>query len=288
MPADVSNSIPLRKGGLCIAKKFQPLPAVATRLMTLVTVEDVGFREIADLVRVDPAFSAEVLKLANSPLFGCRQEVNNILHAVAILGVERLKSLVMMVALRNFLSRASKLEALRRCWRHSLGCAFLAEEIAATCWMGTAQCYTAGLLHDIGRLALLANYPAQYARLLDAVDQTGGDIIEYEREIFGMDHRELGRLLMIEWNFPAPLPDVAGLHHLEPAPDRFDVRAAVHLACRMADMLGFQVAGPAPPIDLDEIRSKLPDSRRDKMKSEDEMLVTVAGKINALECTLMA
>jgi hypothetical protein len=56
----------------------------------------------------------------------------------------------------------------------------------------------------------------------------------------------------------------------------------------MADMLGFQVAGPAPPIDLDEIRSKLPDSRRDKMKSEDEMLVTVAGKINALECTLMA
>ena len=255
--------------------------------MGLVTAEDVGFRQIADLIRVDPVLSTEVLKLANSPLFGCRQEVSSILHAVAVLGVERIKSLVMMVALRNFLSPATRVDALRRCWRHSLGCAFLAEEIASVCWLDKAGCYTAGLLHDIGRLALLANYPEQYGRLLEAVDQTGIDIVTFERETFGMDHRELGRLLMIEWNFPSPLPDVAGLHHIKPDPDHFDVRAVVHLACRMADMLGFQVGGPAPLLDLDEIRSNMPDSRRDKIKSEDEILVVVAGKINALECALM-
>ena len=86
--------------------------------MRMVSTDEVVFRRVAELIRVDPAFSAEVLRVANSPLLGCRQEVRGILNALAILGLDRLKGLVMTVALRNFLSAALDVPVLLRCWRH--------------------------------------------------------------------------------------------------------------------------------------------------------------------------
>ncbi len=269
-----------------VLKKLQPLPSVAARLMTLVSTDDVVFRRVADMIRVDPAFSAEVLKLSNSSLLGCRQTVHSILHAVAILGLERLKSLVMMVTLRNFLSSALQLPSALRCWRHSLACAFLAEDIAAACWLDKDQCYTAGLMHDIGRLALLANYPEDYMRMLEVADVSGCDVLECERNMFEIDHCEVGRWLMMDWKFPPLFLEITGRHHAEPAADRFDVATVIYLSCRLANMLGFQVAGPAEPMNLDEIRARLPEARRGKLKAEEELLLSVAGKINALECGL--
>jgi len=268
-----------------VLKKLQPLPPIATQLMNMVSDGEVAFGRMAEKIKLDPAFSAEVLTLANSPLIGCRGTVNNILHAVALLGLERMKSLVLMVALRNFLSRALEVPALERCWRHSLACAFLAEEIAAaTCWMDRDQCYTAGLMHDIGRLALLANHPAEYARVIECVDRTGCDILECEREIFGIDHREAGRQLMIEWNFPPLFAEVAS-RHTGQSENGFDARAIVLLSCEIANLLGFQVAGPAPEGNADLIRAKLPEPLRRKMSGENDLLEFVSAKINALQCS---
>lgn len=274
-----------------VLKSLHPLPVIAVRLMRMVSTDDVVFRRVAELIRVDAAFSAEVLRVANSPLLGCRQEVRGILNALAILGLDRLKGLVMTVALRNFLAAALDVPVLLRCWRHSLACALLCEQVAEACWLDKDQCYTAGLLHDMGRLSLLETYSADYASLLETVDEDQGDaatLMEYEREMFDADHCEIGRWLAEDWGFPVELQDIIGKHHEPPKPGRLDQLTVVHLACTIADMLGFQAAGPARLSSLDELKRDYPQCGWDRLKSERELLLVVAGKINALECSLFA
>lgn len=256
--------------------------------MQLVSDDGVVFRRVAELIRADTAFTAEVLTLANSPLLGCRQEVGSILHAVAILGLERVKSLVMTVALRNMLSASLGIPALHRCWRHCLACALVAEELAAAAWLDKDKAYTAGLLHDAGRLGLLMAYPEDYTRALEIADSTGRDVRVCENAFFGMDHCDAGRDLVREWNLPPGFVEIALRHHDPLAPgERFGSLQIVQLACRAADLLGFQVAGPAPSVKLEDLRAAAPESVRDRLRSERALMLSIAGKINALECSLM-
>ena len=110
-------------------KKLPPFPAVATRLLRLLNREDVSFIEAARLLRSDTALSAELLRLANSPLIS-HHRVDTILQALSFLGIERLNSLVLSLTLCKFLAPASRCEALRLCWRHNLACAVLSDRLA--------------------------------------------------------------------------------------------------------------------------------------------------------------
>lgn len=270
-----------------VIARLQPFPPVAARLMRMVATDDVVFRGVAELIRSDTTFSAEVLRLANSPLLGCRRKILSILHAVAILGLERVKSLVMMVALRNFLSASLHIPSLMRCWRHSLAAAFLAQDIGVSCWLDRDQCYTAGLMHDLGRLALLATYPNEYAEMLEEVDASGCDPLEAERRKFEIDHCAIGSWLITEWDLPEDFLAIVGTHHSEPRREGFDIADAVRVACRMADVLGFQAVGSVPSFTLDDLAASLPEAAAAKLKPENEMILELADRINAVECSLM-
>jgi putative nucleotidyltransferase with HDIG domain len=221
-------------------KKLQPLPPVAAQLMRMVS-RDATFQGISALVRTDSAFAAEVLRIANSPLLGCRRRIDSIRHALTMLGMEKLKSLVMAVSLRDFLSSALQVPALSRCWRHSLACGCVSEELAGVVRVNKDSAYTAGLLHDVGRLALLASYPAEYARMLDISDEYFLDVLGCEEDLFDIDHCRAGEWLVSEWQFPEELAAVAGAHHKPPTSGRTDLPALVHFSCRLADACGFPV-----------------------------------------------
>jgi putative nucleotidyltransferase with HDIG domain len=285
-----SEAAAIRAGRPWIVKNLRPLPVIAVRLMRLVSTDDVIFRTVADLIRTDPAFSAEVLRLANSPLLGCRGTISGMLHAMAILGLDRIKGLVMTVALRDFLAGALQNPVLTRCWRHSLASALLCEELAVACWLDKDKGYTAGLLHDLGRLALLATCPEDYVALLEDADKFGAeefDLLQSERDRFEADHAQVGCWLAQDWEFPPEYREIAGGHHRKPAADRFDLLTAVQLGCRIADMLGFQVAGPAPLTSLDDLKQEFPGCAWGRMKSDHDLFLAIAGKINALECSLI-
>jgi len=270
-----------------VVARLQPFPPVAARLMRKVATDEVNFRGVAGLIRSDTAFSTEVLRLANSPLLGCRRKVLSILHAVAILGLERVKALVMMVALRDFLSASQHMPALVRCWRHSLAAAYLTQDIGVACWLDRDQSYTAGLMHDLGRMALLATYPGEYATLLDDLDRSGRDPLEAERKKFEIDHCAVGCWLISEWDLPEDFLAIVGTHHSEPRQDIFEIADAVRVGCRLADRLGFQVAGPAPSSSFDDLVAHLPAGAAGKLKPEAEMALDLADRINAVECSLM-
>src|SRR5438132_333779 len=111
-------------------KDLPPYRPVARKLMVLSAREDVPMSQVQTVLRTDAAFTAEVLRLANSPLFGARREITSVLQAVMILGLERIKALATTLALRAFLTSGKTSQALHACWRHNLATAILCERLA--------------------------------------------------------------------------------------------------------------------------------------------------------------
>jgi putative nucleotidyltransferase with HDIG domain len=252
----------------------------------LVSTDDFSFARVSALIRADAAFSAEVLRITNSPLFGLRRRIDNILQALTMLGAERLKSLVLTVGLRNYLSKTLHYSALRRCWRHSLACACACEELAAAARMGKDSVYTAGLLHDIGRLGMLASYPGEYARMLDVDEECGFDVLESERDLFDLDHCEAGNWLVREWGLPVEFEQITSKHHAEPVEGRSDPLTLVQLACRISGAMGFGVVSHGSPT-MDEIWEKLPRGMSEKLGPQEEFVVRIGEKTTGLERDLL-
>ncbi len=267
-------------------RRIPPFHPVAVRLIRMASVETTPLGEIASLIRSDAAFSAEVLRLANSPLFGMMREVSSIMQAVALLGLQRVRALASTVALRQFLARVAHSRAARLCWRHNLATALLAEELASASLLDRDAAYTCGLMHDLGRLALLALDPEAMETIVDQADSGGADPGELERRVYGASHAEAGAWIMEQWNFPPLLRSVAHAHHQPPAPP-FDIPAAVSLACRAAGALGFQFAGPAPDWEWKQWKPLLPQPAANLLdRGREPLLELVAIRINAFECAL--
>lgn len=268
-------------------KYLQPFPPVVMELMYLVAEDEVKFGEITNLLSSDAAVSAEVLRMANSPLLGTWGQVNSVMHAVVILGLERLKGMIMTAALRNYLSPRLEQPVLLGCWRHNLACGILAETLATTYFLPKDPCYTAGLLHDVGRLALLSAYPSDYAEMLDLAERYQVNVLECERGVFGLDHCEAGQWLVKEWGFPEEFQKITGEHHEAPSGSRFDKVAMVQLACREADALGFAATTGQAELGRKGVAGRVPARAWQRLGAEPELSLNVADRINALECCLM-
>lgn len=264
-------------------------PPIAIRLLQLVSSEDVALRQVIELLRADPAFSAEILRRANSSLIGTRQPVNSLQHALVVLGLRRVRSLTMTVASGMYLKAALGIAELRRCWRHTLACALLTEELARACSIHEDLAYTAGLMHDIGRLGLLVAHPVKYAEFLRSAGKRQAaeddyDLLDHEKEVFGADHCAVGNWLAEQWRLPEEFRVVTGRHHDPPAGAEMDLLGLVYLGCRLADTLGFHVVPPRSPSALEEIRAALPEAARRRFHTDQEELRKfVEVRINALD-----
>jgi HD-like signal output (HDOD) protein len=261
-----------------------PFPAVAMRVLNLLARDDVGMRELTREIQVDPSLSAEILTLANSVLFGFRTEIKNVLQATALLGAQRVKAIALTIAMKTYLMESFQIPALLACWRHSLACALLAEDLAKVSLIEKDFAYTTGLLHDIGRLALGMIKPLEYANLLGSSEEKPFDALAQERELFGMDHCQAGRWLTQAWKLPKLFTEVTARHHENPPGGKFDIVAVVHRSCQMADALGFEAVRPLHPVSFQEILQSLPARERGRYKPDPEQLaMNVAMKIASLE-----
>ena len=243
-----------------------PLPIIAAKVSELLDNELTSFQEVAELLEGDAGLSAEVLRLANSPLMSVRYGVGTVLQALAILGSRRVATLVMTLAFSKIVKRAGKTEAMRRLWRHNLATALAARRLAEEQRRDASQAYYAGLFHDIGRLALLLQRPDLYDQAL----ATGADVDEMERQNFGLDHCEAGAWVVEKWKLPADFIEVALDHH-KPNADSTELTTLVHEACEMADRLGF---------------SFLRVEREDELGPADQTGFSIALAVNSLESEL--
>ncbi len=228
-----------------------PFPWVAKRLMATLARENVDITEIGKLIAAEPVFATRVLQLANSPLFALERQVRTISHAIILLGLDRVKAITFTRAMEDFVAPALNVKALRVCWQNSLAVALLCEKLARAARMDADFAYVAGLLRDIGRLALLVKYPEPYANLLAVSGEEHFDLMVMERELFDIDHCEAGGWLMQQLPFPPELAEVIVNHHQTLDRSTFRMVHLVQCADYLADALGFGVLADAanPPIE---------------------------------------
>jgi putative nucleotidyltransferase with HDIG domain len=261
-----------------------PFPIVAIKALQVISSETGQLQELSDLITSDAGISAEILRMANSARFSTRVEVKSVFRAIHMLGLERIKGLVVTAAMKSYLRGSLEVPSLRACWRHSLACAVIAEMLARVGLLESDVAYTAGLLHDIGRLALVAGYPTMYANFLARAEAQPCDALQCERDLFGIDHCQQGRLLVSAWKLPAMFADIAARHH--DAADAGDpaMLTIVRHSCAMADVLGFGVVCPLHAKTYQEILDEIPERERRQIASDPtEVAHFIADKINAIE-----
>jgi HD-like signal output (HDOD) protein len=267
MSQQVLEDRPLKDISLASIPAF---PGVALRVLNLVSRDDADFDLLAREIASDATLSAQVLRLANSALFRFETRIGTVQQAVMLLGAQHVQSLVMSVAVANYSRAALRTEAFQRCWQHTIATAVLSREIAAAAGAPQPeQAYSLGLLHDIGRLGLLVAWPDDYDQMLRKADRNVTSLIELERQLFTMDHCELGRRLIEQWKLPHEFCVVAGRHHDPPdGATELDSLRISYLSCRLADALEFWVAKPFRPLDVEEVLSELPDAVRLRLPSD--------------------
>lgn len=224
-----------------ILSRLNRLPAfneTAVRLLVRPFGDDDSLAFIEDSFRSDPGLATQLLTAANSAAMGQRMHVGTLRHALAVLGVDRIRALVVTIATSSYMNQFP-LKVVRPLWSHGIATAVIAEHLAGYSdrLCGPAL-YTAGLTHDIGRLGLLASDRRRYTPFLQAeyADRDESELVEWDE--FGVIHTVAGGLLTQLWGFPVNLCGHAENHHAESGFDTEEDRI-VHTACLLADAMGY-------------------------------------------------
>ncbi len=220
------------------------LPALVLRLNEMVEDPACSAADIGNTIACDPALTARLLRIVNSPFYGFPQKVDTIPMAVTILGTRQLRDLVLATAVVHTLRGAGAPVEAERFWRHSVACGLAARETArALRLVNVERLFIAGLLHDIGKLVMLTALPEGYRRLLDRLHDEDPSA-ELEQEVFGFDHTQVGRELMRRWRLPESLVEPVAWHHAPHRAERHRTDAfIVHLANHLANQIAAPVSG---------------------------------------------
>ena len=224
------------------------LPAVAVRLIEVCADPNIALEELCDTLRGDPTLVARILTAANSAANTSVNPIETLERAIVRLGLQQVRGFALAAQVFdcfNLSDNASESVAPSfvpaAFWEHSLAVASAAELLAEkfdsqVVEPGTA--FVAGLLHDIGKIALAAVYPKTYERVAARAQGTHGDIADSERDLLGLDHTLAGRRLAQRWKLPAHLVDAIWLHHLAPNALPSDRRASRLIAIvQAADLM---------------------------------------------------
>jgi putative nucleotidyltransferase with HDIG domain len=218
--------------------KLDALPSAAATYQDLTQAladPNVGLGTVAAIVERDPAMSAKVLQLVNSAYFGLAQRVTSVSQAMVYLGADTMKGLVLTSQVFALAERARipglSIDALQQ---HSLMTARLAKRLVVNQRVGD-DAFTAGLLHDIGQVALGVSMPEVYADILKAAREC--PLHEAEHARLGVSHAEVGAYLLGFWGLPFTVVEAVAYHHRPSAVDAGDreVLAAVHVADTLVD-----------------------------------------------------
>jgi putative nucleotidyltransferase with HDIG domain len=205
-------------------RRLPVYPGVALEVLRLAADEDAGPREFEALVSRDQVLAGLVVKAANSSLASPARTISSIRQAIAYIGVEATRRLALASAFQPLFASA----ALRELWRHSLQVAALAERLAAGASIDRDQVFLAGLVHDVGRLALQRlgrHEAASYTRLVER----GCDPVYAELLLAGVDHGTIGGEILRLWAFPEQLVEAVALHH-QPEQSGSRLAALLHVA----------------------------------------------------------
>ncbi len=211
-----------------ILSQVESLPTlspIATRLLALTGADDSDFDEIVSLIEADISLTSRILALCRRASLGVAESVTTVKRAVVLLGLEAVQSAVLSVSVFDVLSRArskgvseeGERDRFDRVgfWKHSVGVACCAELLARQhpeLKVRPDEAFTAGLVHDLGKIVLDWVMPASYTKVIELSATRGADLAQVERAILGVDHHLAGKRLAEHWGLPYVLGDAMWLH----------------------------------------------------------------------------
>lgn len=287
LPQNLANST--RKWILRGIHDLPSLSDVVTKTLEATERESTSAGEIERLVSSDAALSAKILRVVNSAYYGLSGQVSSLNQAVVILGIQQIRNLVLSISALSLLKgRTPELRRLQQCfWTHSFATAVCAQIIARRKRFSTKDAefvYTAGLLHDIGRLYLFSAVSEEYLAVIRHASKKGRSIDETEMELLGVRHDEIGGELADVWHFPNALAALIRNHEGPFGDDIEPLQFAVHGADRLtASHYSSELNVALPAIDL-EVECWLGFSEEDTLAvlAETEAKVEEASEVYGL------
>ena len=201
---------------VCSSKTLPSVPVVAANILTLCKDPDVDFAKLGEMTSADPALVAKLLRMANSAFFASSHKVSSVNSAVVRMGLKVTRIAVLGFSLETEISGKVPEEfKIDRFWRHSLTTASAARVIAETiCPAQRDECFSAGILQDIGMVALQCALPEEYLKVLvEHHLHPTVEIHEIERRLLGVTHTEVGSQLLRQWSLPEEVYAPVRYHH---------------------------------------------------------------------------
>jgi putative nucleotidyltransferase with HDIG domain len=211
-------------------------------------------KEIVAALSTDPVITFRILRVVNSAYFGMAREIGSLEHAVRVLGCNSIRNMVLTFSAVGALPpRLADSFDVDRFLLHSLTTATIAQQLARHFDdTGLPEAYTAGLLHDFGKVLLAWTFPREFAEAVAQAGQTHSPMLQAETRLFGTDHAQLGASLAARWNFPAALTESIANHHQ--TPDAQGLGRCLFLANQLPKL--FDVESGADDV-LDPLPSEL-------------------------------
>lgn len=233
--------------------KLPLMPHVVARIVQLRDDDEEVVMKLSEAISADPRLSGQLLRIVNSAYFGFARRIATIPESTVVLGTEAIRNLTIGAAVSNFFSGKSDLVDRGQLWRHSLAAAAASRKVAELSGSRhSEEAFTAGLLHDFGRLAMERHLGEVYGQaLMMSRDQTL-PLIETEQASLGLDHAWLGGWLARQWNLPPLLAEPIAWHHApeSAAEATREIAAAVNIGdvlCHRAGLAGIEgVPEPTP------------------------------------------
>lgn len=261
-PVDVEQKI----------RKLPALPELVMQVIALIDRGEVDLGTISKKIKQDQSLSLKILGVANSSFYGFSGQISAIKDACILLGIPTIRSLVMSIGFINALPgrKDAPLDG-RGLWQHAIGVAAGARVIAQSMRVNPELAFSAGLLHDIGKLALETSFPKEYLAVTQYRDQNACLLRDAETAVLGMDHAIVGGMLAQHWHLPDAICNAIQRHHstdLLPSNSMADI---VHVADILSRALDIGDSGDdwipklsgaslqRTQLDLAKIKVMLPD-----------------------------
>ncbi|MBN2738269.1 MAG: HDOD domain-containing protein [Spirochaetales bacterium] len=203
---------------------------------------DISFKELENIIKIDPGLTSKILKIANSALYARQTEIKSLQMAITLLGFKNIKSLILLITASSFFKKHKDSDFYNSFWKHAIFSAFIGKKITIFCQQKelSENVFLSALLHNMGKIALYNYAPELYQK---AISEETNEIIsleELEEKYFKVNHKIVGSELFKKWNFPDIFVDTSAEHDSVNITSPFKVIIIyVSVAGLLSDKLGF-------------------------------------------------
>jgi putative nucleotidyltransferase with HDIG domain len=233
--------------------KIPLLPATTNDTLNALQSDDINFTLVEHYLSCDPSLAARVLRIANSPFYGLSGKIDNLRDACVVLGVHTTRTIVLAAAVSEHLKSTESTHLdLIALWRHAIGTGVAAKTLAIEIRINPEMAFTAGLLHDIGKVILDIYFPTEYTDVITYRDREHCQLNDAENAVLGIDHTLVGAKVARRWSLPATIAEAIENHHCINVETTSKAANLIQVAVIVSRHLKFGNPGDSitPPFDM--------------------------------------